>query len=145
MTCRHESGDPECSSHPNNVRQRAYDEYAAKEAAKKAREEAARKEAEALTPDKANYEIVDVFRINNHLVLKVLYPNCKKCSYEGNKILVFLMVSESEVIRWRVIDPHFRDPTAPRKASEAPPPAARFPASAEGWEDACAYARAKSK
>ena len=57
--------------------------------------------------------------------------------------MVFLNVTEVQVLKWRRIDPHFRDPAATRKPSEAPPPAARFPATPEGWTDAVAYARSK--
>lgn len=94
------------------------------------------------TPDNTQYEIVEIFRVGEHVVLKVLYPNCRKCSYEGNKIMVFLNVSEVQLVKWRVIDPHFREGTSSER--EAPPPAARFPASAEGMEDALAYARSKT-
>lgn len=93
------------------------------------------------TPDNTQYEIVEIFRVGEHVVLKVLYPNCRKCSYEGNKIMVFLNVSEVQLVKWRVIDPHFREGTSSER--EAPSPAARFPASAEGMEDALAYARSK--
>jgi hypothetical protein len=75
--------------------------------------------------------------------MKVLYPNCSKCAYEGNKVMVFLNVNEVDVLRWRKIDPHFRDPKTSRSSKEAPPPAARFPASKEGWADALAYANSK--
>ena len=57
--------------------------------------------------------------------------------------MVFLNVSEADVLRWRKIDPHFRDPKASRTPKEAPPPAARFPASKEGWADALVYANSK--
>jgi hypothetical protein len=105
--------------------------------------ERTRKEVEARTPDADKYEIVDFVRINQHLVMKVQYPNCTKCSYEGNKVMVFLNVTEADVIRWRRIDPHFRDPKQ-KFVKEAPSPAARFPASPEGWTDAIEYAKRKS-
>lgn len=95
-------------------------------------------------PDNTNYNIVDVQRIGPHLVLKVQYPYCKtdkNCSFEGNKVMVFLNVSEVEVLRWRKIDPHFR-PTG-NVPTEAPSPAARFPATENGWKDALDYANTK--
>ncbi len=97
----------------------------------------------ARTPDADKYELIEVERVGPHLVMKVRYPNCKKCSYEGNKVMVFLNVTESNALRWRRIDPHFRDPALKREPWEAPPPASRYPASAEGWSDALAFARGK--
>ncbi len=35
------------------------------------------------TPSPTNYEIVEVIRVGAHLVIKILYPNCRACSYEG--------------------------------------------------------------
>lgn len=135
MTCRHAPGDPSCGS------------YARESAAEDLRAEkrrAERLEAQLLskTPDKEKFEIIDMERVGPHVVLKVLYPNCAKCSYEGNKVMVFLNVSEKDMIAWRVIDPHFRNPAVAVKR-EAPSPAARFPASKEGWSDAIAYAHGK--
>jgi hypothetical protein len=82
-------------------------------------------------------------RIGKHLVMKVKYPNCFKCAFEGNKLMVFLNVTEVQVLRWRKIDPHFRPTPLASSAIEAPSPAARFPASPDGWADAIAYARSK--
>jgi len=123
MTCRHASGDPNCSSSKNY---RA--PYEAREPA---------------TPDSGNYTIEDVARVGTHLVLKVKYPNCRECTYEGNKIMVFLDVSEADALRWRKIDPHFRDPKGVIASREAPSPVARFPGNAAGWCDAIAYAQGK--
>lgn len=141
MTCRHTSDDPACSSNPRGWRA---DELR-REKAEAERKALEKKGAEiyAKTPDADRYEITDVQRVGPHLVLKVLYPNCTKCTYEGNKVMVFLNVTEAEVLRWKRIDPHFRPPQ--KKPSEAPSPAARFPASPEGWADALAYAESKHK
>jgi hypothetical protein len=98
---------------------------------------------EPKTPDKKSWEVEDFHRVGPHLVLKVRYPNCVLCSYEGNKVLVFLDTPEEVVVRWREIDPHFRDPKIKIAKHQAPTPAARFPASAEGWKDAIAYATSK--
>jgi hypothetical protein len=137
MTCHHRAGDPNCSSTRGG-----YDD---REERRKEQEEHARAIAalKSETPDAERFEIIEVNRIGAHLVMKVQYPNCAKCAYEGNKVMVFLNVSERDVLRWRRIDPHFRDPKASRSPREAPPPAARFPASAEGWADAITYARGK--
>jgi hypothetical protein len=120
MVCRHRPGDPDCSSNRPAYR-----------------------DPSPVTPDADNYTIEEVERVGSHLVMKVLYPNCRSCAFEGNKVMVFLNVSEAEVLRWRRIDPHFRDPKRNTALKAAPSPAARFPASAEGWEDALRYAREK--
>ncbi len=123
MTCRHTGNDPACSSNKSSY-------Y----------------ESLARTPDSEKYQIQDVRRIGAHLVLKVLYPNCSSCSYEGNKVLVYLDATEIQVLRWKKIDPHFRDPKKSSKiTTEAPGPDARFPASEVGWEDAIRYAQSKEK
>jgi hypothetical protein len=122
MTCRHSPGDPACSSN----RPTYYDPPAPK------------------TPDAEKYTIEDVARVGANLVLKVNYPNCVLCAYEGTKVLVFLNVTELEALRWKRIDPHFRAPSKVALATEAPSPAARFPASDEGWKDALEYAKART-
>lgn len=119
MTCRHSAGDPACSSN------RSY--Y----------------EPEPKKPDADKYSIEDVERVGSHLVMKVKYPNCYSCSYEGTKVMVFLNVSELEALRWKRIDPHFSDPKYKRSPTAAPSPAARFPASEQGWSDALAYAKSR--
>lgn len=117
MTCRHGPGDPDCTSRP-------------KRAPKVVK-----------TPDSKNYTIDDVQRVGSHLVMKVNYPNCSACAYEGTKVMVFLDVSEADVLRWKEIDPHFREVKPSR--TMAPSPAARFPSTGEGWCDAIAYAKTK--
>ncbi len=121
MTCRHAPGDPNCTTqrHPS------YEQPA--------------------TPDAENYEVEDIAETNGHLVLKVKYPNCKNCSYEGSKVMVFLNTTSLLAMKWRRIDPHFRDPAKPLAMKEAPTPAARFPGSREGWTDAIAYANGKGR
>jgi hypothetical protein len=115
MTCRHSYGDPNCSSY----------------------------KAPPPTPDASKFEVLDYQQKGSHVVLKVKYPNCDKCSYEGTKVLVFLNVSALDVMKWRTIDPHFRS-SKPYSQTEAPSPVARFPASEEGWEDALQYAESKT-
>lgn len=126
MTCRHAKGAPNCTEQyppPRSTR--------------------ARKDPSP-TPNATDYRIEYIERVGPHVVLKVKYPNCAACSFDGNKVMVFLNVSEVQLVRWRAIDPHFRDPKkSVVGAAEAPPPAARFPASVEGWDDALAYARSK--
>lgn len=118
MTCRHAAGDPNCSSYKPKPRR------------------------SKSSPDADRYEVVNVTRVGPHLVLRVQYPNCANCAYEGAKVMVFLNVTEAAVLRWKRIDPHFRGGTS--TASEAPSPAARFPASKEGWQDALNFAQSKA-
>ncbi len=126
MTCRHGAGDINCSNHPANeaARQRQY-------------------RAET-TPDPDNYEILETETVGQHLVLKVRYPNCTRCAFEGTKVMVFLNVPIKDALKWKRIDPHFRAPTNPG-GREAPSPAARFPGTPDGWSDAMAYAASKAR
>ena len=101
-------------------------------------------EIKATTPDAANYAIEDAVEVGDHLVIKASYPNCAACSYEGNKVMVFLSTTTLQALKWRQIDPHFRDPKAPRPPTSAPGPAARFPASPDGWQDAIDFAKYKA-
>lgn len=96
---------------------------------------------EAMTPDSRKFEILEIEEHNHNLVLKVKYPNCAKCSYEGIKIMVLPNCSLKDAIFWKEIDPHFADPTKALPKSKSPPPVARFPASKRGWDDAVEYAK----
>lgn len=102
---------------------------------------------DANKPDKARFEIEDAQPVGAHIVLKVKYPNCASCAYEGNKVMVFLNTTALQVMKWREIDPHFRAEDGRAAAVNigraAPSPAARFPASKEGWQDAIEYATRK--
>jgi hypothetical protein len=105
MTCRHQAGDPACgSSHVD-----PYHEASSSPA----------------TPDVEQYTIEDAVRVGPHLVLRVKYPNCRSCAYEGNKVLVLLNVTEAKALRWKRIDPHSRN-TKPNAELEAPSPAAEI-------------------
>lgn len=145
--CRHSKGDPNCSStaggYADQERERArYLESEKREKMDKEEIQRLRKELEG--PDNSKYTVVEVEAVGKHLVMKVLYANCQKCSYEGNKVMVFLNTTPTQALFWKIIDPHFREPTKGlTKKNEAPGPAARFPASAEGWQDAINYASSK--
>lgn len=97
------------------------------------------------TPDATKFEIEDVQQVGAHLVMKVKYPNCRACAYEGNKVMVFLNTTPLQAMKWRRIDPHFRAAGKYENAKEAPSPVARFPASPAGWKDAYDYALFKSR
>jgi hypothetical protein len=163
MTCRHYEGDPNCNSTTKEQKDIYHSILHAGGTEKEARVGAILwqkaedlKKTSALlpqklkrilegdtTPDASKYIIQQAERVGPHLVLKLLYPNCSRCSYEGNKVLVMLNITEAQALKWRVIDPHFRAPDARTDECEAPSPAARFPASDEGWQDAINYARSK--
>lgn len=111
MVCRHESGDPNCSSSPSYLLREQY----------------------TSTPDSFRFEIISFEQIGEFLILEVKYPNCTKCSYEGCKLLVYKEVKIPDLIFWKEIDPHFKDPSVyVFRKDKAPPPIARFPASDEG-------------
>lgn len=144
MTCRHKAGDPDCSSSPEGARreaarQKAYSEQQARRQIAELRAQIA-----STSPDNTKFDIDEVVAVGPHLVLRVIYPNCVKCAYEGKKVLVYLNVAVVTAMKWRSIDPHFRAMDTKPSAKEAPPPAARFPASDEGWRDAIAWAQWKS-
>lgn len=138
MICRHSSGDPDCSKNGGGyVREMQVRE-----------KERLTQQILDLTrnkPDASDYEITRIHREGPHLVLEVAYPSCAKCSYEGKKVMVFTDIDEMDALRWRRIDPHFRDPGPDVAANEAPGPVARFPASEEGWGDAILYATRKGE
>lgn len=106
------------------------------------------KELDDLTPDPDRYEVLSADQVGPHLVMMVKYTSCIKCEYEGKKVMVFLDTSYKDVIYWRRIDPHFRaHPPVPPNGThpkESPPPAARYPATSEGWLDALSYAQSKA-
>ena len=142
MTCRHGPGDPYCSK---NRPQYYEDTDKVNRLEKKIKELEA--ELAGQNPDNSRFEIEEIEEVGPHLVAKIKYPNCAKCSYEGVKIMVFLNASLKDAIKWRIIDPHFKQAvrdsaTDPKRA---PSPAARFPGSAEGWQDAMNYAKGKSR
>lgn len=132
MTCRHEPHDPKCTSYASRL--------ADAEAFIAARAEA---EGKSATPDAERFVVIEAEEVGSHLVLKVRYPNCSKCAFEGTKVMVFLNMRALWAMRWQTIDPHFRE-SDKFDREKAPSPNARFPATSEGWDDAIAYAGAKS-
>ena len=138
MTCHHEDGDPKCTTWPSRVKE-------AEAFLAKARRLGRPSKSGQPSPDPKDYSIEDAYTIGErHLVLKVRYHNCKSCAFEGVKVMVFLDVPSKAALLWREIDPHFRDPKIQRQ-TQAPSPAARFPGSEQGWKDALAYARSRTK
>jgi len=132
MTCRHRSGDPDCSSHPSYLREQERIKFA--------------EIGEALakrTPNPDDYEVVEVQNLCGNIVMKVQYSSCEDCSFDSMKVMVFLNVDLLAAMKWRRIDPHFDD--KPRTEKEAPSPNARFPATHQGWLDAIKYATTRKQ
>lgn len=144
MTCR-------CSSPQEHARreseQRAYSERMTMENERKKTAEREADYSRRLTelsersPNPDEFRIVDYEQVDKHLVLKVRYPSCRRCSYDQCKVMVFLNVTMKTALRWTRIDPHFREEKD--SGLGAPSPVARFPGSDEGWSDAVAFARSK--
>jgi hypothetical protein len=80
-------------------------------------------------PNPALFKIYEAHELAHHVVLKVHYPGC--IPYNGFKILVY-RDSLLNLMARRLLDPHFLQ----KKES----PIARFPADADGWADAVAFA-----
>lgn len=153
MICRHSSGDPACGSTSGgyqDIENRRRESDAAAETLRKTKTQLQAHIIELETqiasssPDSSQYDVVDVVAVGPHLVVKATYPNCSKCAYEGIKVMVFLNVTPLQAMRWRQLDPHFREVKASPDSKLAPSPAARFPASAEGWKDAVTWATMKA-
>jgi len=137
MTCR-------CATNAEHQARADAASYAAEQSMKEAdRKKVAALENQiaAMTPDPTKYEILDAIPAGSHLVVKVRFPSCSKCAYEGIKVLVYLNVSPVDALKWRKLDPHFR--AGKTDAFSAPSPDARFPASTQGWADAIAWAKDK--
>ena len=93
------------------------------------------------TPDPTEYDVIKTEEVGRFLLMEVQYPSCAACSYEGRKLLVFSGTTREDALKWKKIDPHFRDPAAQQDRKESPPPRSRFPATQDGWGDARKYAR----
>jgi len=147
MPCRHSPGDPACTSgnSPADLYKKGVELVTrwGPKAGFGVPTNTIPAAPEPPTPDAERYQILDVAEVQSALVVRVKYPSCERCSYEGVKVLVFLETRPTDALRWTRIDPHFGDPSEKRRGSEAPSPAARFPASDEGWADALEYARSK--
>ncbi len=135
MTCRHGPYDPNCGSYNGNLETLKADYQ--------------KQIVSSITPDAERFSVEDVEEIGTFLVMKVRYPNCSSCSYEGVKVMVFSNANLKSAIKWKKIDPHFRDPDknfdSKHGYAAAPGPIARFPASDQGWKDAIEYANSRTR
>jgi hypothetical protein len=144
VTCRHSSTtvtvttDPLCSSYDLKSPKKLADKLAEIDAL---RALIAGKNPPA-APDAGEFEIERVTTVAHHLVVQVRYPSCSACAYEGLKTLVFEKCALDDAIKWREIDPHFRDNSKGNKLPKkiAPSPIARFHGNDRGWALAIAFA-----
>lgn len=97
-------------------------------------------ELQGRSPNPDAFHIDEVEQVGEHLVVRVEYPGCVKCSFDKKKVMVFLFVQLKDVLKWKRIDPHFRETTQTSK-TEAPSPRARFPATEDGWREALEWAQ----
>ena len=135
MTCRHSDpiNNPSCGSYRTPEEQVGMAERQIEDLRKKFKI--------PTSPDSGEFEIEDHLQVGQHLLLKVKYPSCTKCSFEGSKVMVFLNCDVGRVLRWKEVDPHFRDKDPKPDPRRAPSPDARFPATEIGWQHAIEYAR----
>lgn len=129
-------------------RERENEAYSARQTEQYNKDKVSRleKELAALTPDPTKWELVDFLENGSYFIAKVKFQTCEHAGYGGHKVLVFKATTK-EAILWRRLNPHFRE--IPKQGyvqakNEAPIPIARFPASAEGWEDAKVFVRMKN-
>lgn len=140
MTCR-------CASPAIHAQRAAEEErYSARAIETSKDKEIALLKAEiaATTADPTKYTILEAYdRANGYLVVKVQFPSCTKCAFEGTKILVYRNVLPIDAMKWKKLDPHFHG----RKVDihSAPSPISRFPGTPEGWSDALAYVEMKAR
>ncbi len=83
-------------------------------------------------PDPSNWVFEDHFQGKKHLLLKVKYPNCRN-NYEGIKILLFKDITLADILKQKVLDPHFS------KSTKFHSPFARFAPTEEGWNKAISF------
>lgn len=82
----------------------------------------------APNPDPSNWTLVDKKIFSNGYVLKVRYNGCT--NYEGIKVMVYRGKYKRPT---GFLDPHF--------SGDSDSPVARFQPTAQGWADACEYAK----
>lgn len=155
MPCRHEKGDPDCSS--STPAQKAG--WIARQIHRLGLDPAQigvelRRLAgeEVASPDPDDFKIVGLNEPGGgYIVLRVRYPSCARCAFEGDKVLVFRGVSMLHILGWRKLDPHFRADVPAQDLNKltkaqladlrvsAPSPIARFPATDQGWLNAIRF------
>ena len=81
-------------------------------------------------PDPKNFKIIKFEEIEEYLIVKINYPDCK--NYEGNKIMVY-NCSMDDLLKQGSIDPHFVE------NKEFLSPIARFEPTERGWTHAMLF------
>lgn len=84
-------------------------------------------------PDPSNFKILKYKEIKNNLVIHIEYPDSK--NYEGKKILLYRNLLHIELIRQKIIDPHFSE------NNNFYSPFSRFEPTISGWNTACFLAK----
>lgn len=140
VACRHRREnitialDPTCSSYPKTP-----EEVALKIAELRAAIDTL--QPASPSPDARDFEVESAQQVGLHLVMRVRYPSCADCAFEGSKVILFENCSVLDALKWRKIDPHFRErPATGWNTREAPSPSARFVPTKEGWAAALRYA-----
>lgn len=78
-------------------------------------------------PNPKNFEIRKSLIINDFLIIRLLYPDCK--NYEGNKVLVYDKgIVLDDLLKQKTIDPHFSN------SKKFISPIARFVPTTKGWD-----------
>lgn len=92
-------------------------------------------------PDPKNYRVINVMKVGDYIVARVVYPTCK--DYERNKILVYEGKDHEYLKRCNLaqtgdrppLDPHFCD------NKDHPSPIARFQPGKKGLKMALTFCR----
>lgn len=77
-------------------------------------------------PNPKNYKILRNEYINKCIIIEIQYGDCE--NYEGRKILLFENCTLNDLIKQKLIDPHFCE------NKKVHSPIARFEPTERGWE-----------
>ena len=75
----------------------------------------------------ANFRILEMYEVGDHLVARIKYPDC--INYEGEKVLLYLNCGFAQLEGNFYLDPHFCK-------GDHLSPFARFEPTKEGWKAA---------
>ncbi len=90
-------------------------------------------EVKAPAPNPLNFKVKNTIQVNCHLVAWIHYPDCN--NFEGDKVLLYLNLSEKELYAQKSLDPHFN------KDRKVVSPFARFEPTFQGMEAGVILAR----
>jgi len=60
---------------------------------------------EAPNPNPINFRLIEVLQIGRNIVAEIEYPDCN--NFEGIKICVYRNLRKEDLLKIKVIDPHF--------------------------------------